>query len=89
MRLCARLWFYLPLINMVFLAIVYLYYAFQLYSFLIFIYLLLEILPQRRRHDDERPVDEVDDAVGHRDVGLHDVGDDVLARVVPVALHRV
>ena len=53
------------------------------------IYLLLEILPQRRRHDDERPVDEVDDAVGHRDVGLHDVGDDVLARVVPVALHRV
>ena len=36
-----------------------------------------------------RSVDEVDDAVGDGDVGLHDVGDDMLATVMPVALNCV
>jgi hypothetical protein len=53
------------------------------------IYLFLQILPKRGCDDDERSVDEVDDPVCHWNVCLDDVGDDVLARVVTVALNGV
>ena len=53
------------------------------------LYLFFQILPERCSNDDERSIDEMDDAVGDRDVGLDDVGDDVLAAVMTVALNCV
>ncbi len=51
--------------------------------------LFLQVLPKRRCDDDKRSIDEVDDPVRHWNVCLDDVGDNVLARVVTVALNGV